>query len=95
MGGDDGAIYVFVSGKLAKVFPNIHKGKVLSLDWYPGGIVSGGSDCVCNILDKKMDVAKKFTFTNKVSSVLIEGEDLLVGTREQRYLKSLTSLVQM
>ena len=37
LGADDGGIYVFVSGKPAKVFSAIHKGKVLSIDWYPGG----------------------------------------------------------
>ena len=85
LGGENGAIYVFVGGKCAKVFNGVHRGKILSLEWYNGGFVSGGSDGAVHVLDKKMDVAKSFQFSNKVTSVAIGGphgnDGLLVGTQ--------------
>jgi len=73
-------VQVFAGGKPAKSFAGLHTGKVLSVDYYAGGIVTGGSDGVVNILDKRMDVSKKFTLKEKVSSVHIRDDDLLIGT---------------
>ena len=85
IGAEDGSIYVFVGGKAAKTFSGVHRGKILTLEWYNGGFVSGGSDGKVQILDKKMDVVKSFQFSNKVTSVGIGGADgnsnLLVGTQ--------------
>ena len=67
-------------GKPAKTFPHLHDGKVLSIDYYAGGIVTGGSDCVVCVLDKRMEVSKKLTLHAKVSSVHIRDDDLLIGT---------------
>lgn len=85
LGCENGGIYIFVGGKAAKVFSGVHRGKILSLEWYNGGFVSGGSDGAVHVLDKKMDVTKSFTFSNKVTSVAIGGphgnDTLLVGTQ--------------
>ena len=80
LGCEDGGVYVFSGGKPAKTFPHLHDGKVLSIDYYAGGIVTGGSDCVVNVLDKRMEVSKKLSLTEKVSSVHIRDDDLLIGT---------------
>ena len=80
LGCEDGSVQVFAGGKPAKSFANIHSGKVLSVDYYAGGIVTGGSDCVVNVLDKRMEVSKKYTLKEKVSSVHIRDDDLLIGT---------------
>ena len=80
LGCEDGSVQVFAGGKPAKSFANIHNGKVLSVDYYAGGIVTGGSDCVVNVLDKRMEVSKKYTMKEKVSSVHIRDDDLLIGT---------------
>ena len=80
LGCEDGSVQVFAGGKPAKSFANIHSGKVLSVDYYAGGIVTGGSDCVVNVLDKRMEVSKKYTMKEKVSSVHIRDDDLLIGT---------------
>jgi len=68
-GAENGAIYVFVSGKLAKTFSGVHRGKVLALEAFRGGFVSGGADGRVHVLDKKMDVVKSFQFSNKITSV--------------------------
>ena len=80
LGCEDGSVQVFAGGKPAKSFANLHAGKVLSVDYYAGGIVTGGSDCVVNVLDKRMDVSKKYTMKDKVSSVHVRDDDLLIGT---------------
>jgi WD40 repeat protein len=54
LGSSDGSILVFVNGKCAKTFAGVHRGKLLSLEWYRGGFVSGGSDGRVHVLDKKM-----------------------------------------
>jgi len=81
LGSDEGSIYIFDHGNLARVFKGIHQGKVFSIDWYPGGLVSGGSDKSVCILDRKMEIARSFSFTHKVSSVYIRGSNLLIGTQ--------------
>jgi WD40 repeat protein len=78
-GGGDGSIYVFVDAQAKKVV-KIHSGKVFSLDWYAGGLVSGGGDSTAVVLDKTLTPTKNIKFNNKVSSVYIQGENLLVGT---------------
>ena len=54
LGSSDGSILVFVNGKCAKTFAGVHRGKLLTLEWYRGGFVSGGSDGRVHVLDKKM-----------------------------------------
>lgn len=85
LGCENGSIYVFVNGKAARTFSGVHRGKILSLEWYNGGFVSGGSDGKVHVLDRKMDVVKSFQFSNKVTSVSIGGphgdDALLVGTQ--------------
>ena len=80
LGCEDGGVYVYSGGKPAKTFPKLHDGKVLTIDYYAGGIVTGGADCVVNVLDKRMEVSKKVVLSEKVSSVHISDEDLLIGT---------------
>ena len=80
LGCEDGGVYVYSGGKPAKTFPKLHDGKVLSIDYYAGGIVTGGSDCVVNVLDKRMEVSKRIALSDKVSSVHIKDDDLLIGT---------------
>ena len=80
LGCEDGGVHVFAGGKPAKVFPKIHDGKVLSVDYYAGGIVTGGSDRIVNVLDKRMEVSKRIELSEKVSSVHIRDDDLLIGT---------------
>ena len=74
-------IYVFVDGRLVREFKRIHRGKVFSLDWFPGGLISGGGDGVVHVLDKKIDVVRSFTFHHRVTSVYARGNHLLVGTQ--------------
>lgn len=73
LGAENGSIYVLVNGKVAKTFSGVHRGKILSLEWYKGGFVSGGSDGKVQVLDKKLDIIKSFQFSNKVTSVRIGG----------------------
>ena len=44
------------------------------------GIVTGGSDNACFVLDKKMEVSKRIELSGKVSSVHIRDDNLLIGT---------------
>jgi WD40 repeat protein len=81
LGGDDGGIYVFVDGRLVREFKKLHKGKVLCLDWFPGGLISGGGDGVVHVLDKKLDVVRSFTFHHRVVALYARGNHLLVGTQ--------------
>jgi len=81
LGADDGGIYVFVDGRLVREFKKLHKGKVLCLDWFPGGLISGGGDGVVHVLDKKLDVVRSFTFHHRVVALYARGNHLLVGTQ--------------
>ena len=80
VGGADGSVYIFVNGKCARIYNNIHKGKVLTLDWYPGGLISGGSDGLVHVIDKRMDISYSFKSSNKIQSVQLRDNKILVGT---------------
>jgi microtubule-associated protein-like 1/2 len=81
LGGEDGSLYVFVDGRLVREFKHIHKGKIFCLDWFPGGLISGGGDGKVNILDKKLEVVRTFTFHHRITSVYCRGNHLLIGTQ--------------
>lgn len=81
IGSDDGSIYIFVNGKLAKIFNNIHKSRVLTLDSWQGGLITGGSDGIVNILDKTMNIIKSFKSSGHIQSVqLSNSNNVLIGT---------------
>ena len=81
LGGEDGSIYVFVDGRLVREFMKLHAGKIFALDWFPGGLISGGGDGKVNILDKKLDVIRSFDFHHRITSVYARGNHLLIGTQ--------------
>ena len=70
LGSEHGSIYVFVDGRLVREFKKIHSGKVFALEWFPGGLISGGGDGVVNILDKKLDIVRNFTFHHRINLAL-------------------------
>lgn len=81
LGGDDGQVHIFSGGKLMKAYLVHPQAKITSLHWYFGGIVTGGTDNQVCILDKKLNIAKKFRFQNKINSVHVNGDNLLIGTQ--------------
>lgn len=81
LGSEDGSIYVFVDGRLVREFKKVHKGKIFCLDWFPGGLISGGGDGVVHILDKKLEVIRSFTFHHRITSLYVRGNHLLIGTQ--------------
>lgn len=79
-GAFDGSIYVFIGGSVAKVFKGVHTGKVISLDWWPGGLVSGGADGYVKVLDRTLSPVKSIQFEKKITSVYMLESELAVGT---------------
>jgi len=84
VGTMDGSIYVFVNGKVAKVFKGVHNGKVLTIDWWPQGLITGGSDGQVKILNSKLELVKSFNFTNKVVAVYMLEQRLIIGTMDSQ-----------
>jgi len=81
IGADNGSIFVFAEGKFVREFRHIHRGKVLCLEWFPGGLVCGGGDGHVHVLDKKLEKVRTFTFHHRITSLAIRGGNLLVGTQ--------------
>jgi WD40 repeat protein len=83
-GSSTGDIYIFQSGSgsCIKIFSGIHSGKVLSMDWFPLGLITGGADGKLNVLDRKMKVVKTVQFMHKITSLqLNNNNNLLIGTQ--------------
>ena len=81
LGGEDGSIYVFVDGRLVREFKKVHHGKIFCLEWFPGGLISGGGDGCVHVLDKKLDILRTFTFHHRITSLYVRGNHLLIGTQ--------------
>jgi len=79
LGTKDGHIYIFVNGVAKKKF-KVHKGAVHTVDWWPGGLVSGGKDGNIVILDKKVKPIQKIQAPKKIQSIYVSGKNLLIGT---------------
>lgn len=82
-GAADGNAYVFKAGTVSKVFPWHPKGKVLSIEPFQGGFISGGSDKTVRVWDSKLSQTVVHTFSEWATAVFPSpnGSDLLVGTR--------------
>lgn len=79
VGAQDGSVLVFV-GRKAKKVVKVHKGAVYAIDWWKGGLVTGGKDGFAHILDKKLKIKETIDFPGRVRSLRVYGDDLLVGT---------------
>jgi len=77
-GSQSGSLYVFVDGACKKTFP-LHKGTIYSVDYTPGGMVSGGRDGAVIVCDKKVTPVNKFSFPGQVRSISVLGPNLIVG----------------
>jgi microtubule-associated protein-like 6 len=80
VGCEDGSVLVFVEGSAKKSF-KVHTGPVYTVDWWPGGLVTGGHDGQVVVLDKTVAPMQKIAMNGgRVKSVTVSGNDLLVGT---------------
>jgi WD40 repeat protein len=82
-GAEDGNAYVFKGGAVYKTIAMHTKGKVLSIEPFQGGFISGGSDKTLRVWDSKLAQSTVHTFSEHVTSVWpsASGSDVLVGTR--------------
>lgn len=80
-GSRDGSLYIFVGDVCKKVVKGLHKGKLLTIDSFDGGLVTGGSDKKVFVLNRKLAVSSTLSFPHSVCSVHLDGEQLLVGTQ--------------
>jgi WD40 repeat protein len=82
-GAEDGNVYIFKGGVVSKTLPWHPKGKVLSIEPFNGGFISGGSDKTLRVWDSKLVQSAVHTFSEHVTSVFpsASGSDVLVGTK--------------
>jgi WD40 repeat protein len=84
VGAKDGSIYCFVKGEVKKVFKGIHAGKVITLEHYHDGLISGGEDGRVVVLSSKLQAKSTVTFANEpIRSVDVRdarGTNLVIGT---------------
>jgi len=81
-GSKDGNAYVFKSGSLTKTIPMHPGAKLMTLESFQGGFISGGSDCTVRVWDNRLTQVVSHTFSNGVVSAVPspDGSNLLVGT---------------
>lgn len=79
VGTQGGSIMVFVGEKCKKAY-KVHRGAVYAIDWYKGGLVSGGKDGFVCVLDKRVKPIEKIDMPGRVRSLRVYGDNLLVGT---------------
>lgn len=86
VGARDGSMYILVEGSAKKAVKSMHKADLNTIERWAGGIISGGGGGNDGgnkvlVLDSKLSVQKEFQFSFPVKSVLVQGNDLLVGTQ--------------
>lgn len=80
VGCRDGSLYILGGGAVKKVMKGLHKSDVHAVFCHANGIVTGGGDGICYVMDSKLAVKKALRFKHGVRSVYMAGNTLVIGT---------------